>query len=74
MNEKVEQNKKSAKKEKFIPFKVDIPLWAYNMCWYIYESYKDQLNEAQFDELIRYIYIAWPCYKKDHQIYKKSGD
>ena len=36
MNEKVEQNKKIAKKYKFIR-KVDIALYAYNLCWYISE-------------------------------------
>lgn len=74
MNKKVEQNKKSDKKEKIIPFKVNIPLWAYNMCWYIYEEHKDLLNEAQIDELFLRIYTAWPYYKSKHQIYKKSGD
>lgn len=29
---KVEQNKKSAKKDKFILYEDDIPLWVYNMC------------------------------------------
>ena len=73
MNEKVEQNKKSDKKEKFISFKFDIPLWAYNMCLYIYEDNKDlfNLNEAQLDELFKQIYLIWPHYQKHIQLIKK---
>ncbi len=73
MNEKVEQNKKIAKKYKFIR-KVDVALYAYNLCWYILEEYKDllNLNETQLDELFLQIYLIWPHYKKTHsQLLKK---
>ena len=49
INEKVEQNKKSAKKDKFILYEDDIPLWVYNMCQYISEEHMDKLNGAQLD-------------------------
>lgn len=76
MNEKVEQNKKIAKKYKFIR-KVDIALYAYNLCWYISEEYKDllNLNETQLDELFftNLSYMA-TLQKHTQSVIKKSGD
>lgn len=79
MNEKVEQNEKSIKasnKKKEVTIKVNIPLWAYNLCWYISEEYKEDLeyNEAKLDELILQIYLTWPYYKRIHPVNKKFGD
>lgn len=60
--------KKIAKKYKFIR-KVDIALYAYNLCWYISEEYKDllNLNETQLDELF-YKFILYGHITKTHTV------
>lgn len=76
MNQKVEQNKKNTKENEFIPKSVNIPLMAYNMCWYIAEEYKEKFNfnKYKLDDLILQIYLTWPYYKRIHPINEKSGD